>query len=95
MAATYLNVSENLRTVVIYQNWVFDFCSDLWLWILRSALIIMRGMLSVPVSINCPPTTDKDRQGKILYNFVSSLCLICILKTHHRVSAVKTQEADS
>jgi hypothetical protein len=34
-----LNVSENLRTLVIYQNWVFDFCSDLWLWILRSALI--------------------------------------------------------
>jgi len=54
MAAAYLNVSEILRTLIIYQNWVFDFCSDLWLWILRSALITMRGMSSVPVSMNCP-----------------------------------------
>ncbi len=32
-----------LKTVVIYQNWVFDFL-ELWLWILRTALITTGGL---------------------------------------------------
>ncbi len=35
--------SAFLKTVVIYENWVFDFL-ELWLWILRTALITTGGL---------------------------------------------------
>jgi hypothetical protein len=44
---------ENHGYIYIYQNQIFDFCWESWLWILRAALII-NCQWSVPVSNNHP-----------------------------------------
>jgi len=65
-----------LRTVIIYQNQVFEFFSEeTWLWILRNRTDNHRG--SVPVSNNCPPTLVilwQDTCFNFCWVFVESLC---------------------